>query len=77
MYDDDLPAAHEAEMALDTLRSLTEGRYRMRVAEDDASLQFPPGFSFRYAGKLFVLFPAEEDNQRAMGVVTHPEEARG
>jgi len=76
LYDDDLPAAHEAEMTLNTLRSLPEGRYRMRVTEDDASSQFSPGFSFRHAGKLFVLFPAEEGNQRAMGVVTPPEAAR-
>jgi len=72
MYDDDCPAAHEAEMTLDTLRTLPEGRYRMRVTEDDPSLQFPPGFSFRQSGKLFVLFPSEEANQTDMGVALAP-----
>lgn len=77
MYDDDCPAAHEAEVTFDTLRSLPEGRYRMRVTADDASLQFLPGFSFRQSGKLFVLFPDEEANQTAMGVVAAPKDSQG
>lgn len=58
--------------AFDVISNLPEGRYGLRVTEDDPSLHFPPGFSWRFGGKLFVVSPKDEKNQRAMGVVIPP-----
>lgn len=61
---------------LATIVGLPNGRYGMRVSEDIPSIHFPPGFSWRFCGKLFVVNPKDESNQRAMGVVV-PSQAEG
>ncbi len=56
------------------IANLTDGRYGIRVAKLDAEteqMQFPLGFSFRYAGKLVVLNPNDPVTKMAMGVVVH------
>lgn len=63
-----MPKQDENWTPLEVLSGLVAGRYSLRVAEDDPSLRFPPGFSFRHDGKLFVLFPEEKPAQEAMGV---------
>jgi hypothetical protein len=47
---------------------LAEGRYGMRVSDDEPELRFPPGFSVRSGGKLFVITPKDEENRKAMGM---------
>lgn len=47
---------------------LPDGKFSMRISEDNPAFNFPPGFSFRFGGRLFVLFPEDKQAQESMGV---------